>query len=195
MNSQLKISMAVNIFCLIIVVALCGFVYYEVNALKSELIEAKESAFSELEKVKETLSSTKDGLIKDYNDLKDRIIINTIEERRSNLAFANALLDSVQSSGAAIINRNIALPNNEFSAAEWAGNTRMEARAISAVAYDHQEILSTLTSTKFGDSWLIEFDGKKSIKLYDWLEDTDLVQESRLNKLQPIADAPDLPAE
>lgn len=190
MSSQLQISIAVNVFCLTIVGAMCGFVYYEVSALRGELAEIKESASSEIKTLKEALSKTKEGLVEDYNDLKNRIIINTIEERRSNLAFANAILDAVQASGAVIINKNLALPNNEFSAAEWAGNARMEARAISAVAYDRQEILSTLTSTKFGDSWLIEFDGEKSIKLYDWLKGIDVVKQERLNKkLQPTADA------
>lgn len=184
MSAGLKISIGINIFCLVVVGGLCSFVYYEVDSLRNELIEARAYAVEELNKVKETVSSAKEQIASDYEDLKDRIIINTIEERRSNLAFANTVLDLIQSTDAVIINRNLAMPNNEFSAAEWVGNARMEARAISAVAYDHQEILSTLTSTKFGDAWLIKLNGEKRIKLYDWLQSTEFVQESRLNKLK-----------
>lgn len=190
MSAGLKISIGINIICLVVVGGLCSSVYYEFVSLRNELIEAKTHAVDEIEKVKEKISSAKEQLVSDYKDLKDRIIINTIEERRSNLAFANAVLDIVQSTNAVILNRNLAMPNNEFSAAEWVGNARMEARAISAIAYDHQEILSTLTSTKFGDTWLIKINGGKRIKLYDWLQSKKFVQESRLNKsMQPTANA------
>ena len=182
MSTELKVSIVVNIFCLLSVGGLCGFVYLEIDNLRNELIEAKSYAVSELDAVKDNVSSAKKELIEDYNNLKERIIINTIEERRSNLKFANSILDIIQESDALIINQNLALPNNEFRASEWAGNARMEARAISAVAYDHQEILSTLTSTKFGDSWLIKVNGGKRVKLYSWLQETDFVQSSRLNK-------------
>lgn len=182
MSTSLKVSIGVNIFCLVVVGGLCGFVYLEVKNLRNELTTAKAYAVDEINDVKNTFSSAKKELLANYTDLKDRIIINTIEERRSNLSFANTILDIVQSSDAIIINRNIAMPNNEFSASEWAGNARMEARAISAVAYDHQEILSALTSTKFGDAWLIEVNGEKRVKLYDWLKETEFLKASRLNK-------------
>ena len=202
MRSIMILSTIISVICLVVVGALGMFVWTEVSKLQTELAvakrdtaeeitnvktnisEAKASVSLEFTNIKTSINEAKKAFVSDYNDIKDRLIINEIEERRSNLSFSYSVLDIIQKTDAIIINKNLMASNQEFTSAEWAGNARMEARVISAIAYDYQEILSTLSSTKFGDSWLIQEKGRKREKLYDWLSKTDYIQRSLLNKKQ-----------
>lgn len=156
---------------------MAAFMYAQFNGLEKQISDAKSYAVTEVANLKSTLSDAKESLVNDYKDIKDKLMIKELEERRSNLAFANQLLDMVQITEAKIVNRNLMVSNQEYTSSEWAGIARMEARIISAVAYDRQEILSALTTTKLGDSWLIQEHGEKRMKLYDWLSNKEPVKE------------------
>lgn len=181
MKKALIFSFILN-FAMFVVITTGGvYCYMAFTALQKQVASAQELAKVEIANMKQTFESGKAQLFSEYKEIKQNTIYKNSEEIHSNLKFANDLLDLVQGSGGVIVNENAVWKDKKVAAAEWAGRARAEAKLL-ALAYDGQEILSRLTSTKFGDDWKISLDGEKPVRLYEWLYNSELVQSTTLNK-------------
>jgi len=181
MKKVLVFSVSLNVVMFIAIASGGVYCYMAFKAMEQKIIYAQEFAKTEISNLKESFAKGKEQLYNEYQEIKENTILKNAEEMQSNLKFANDLLDLIQNSGGVIINENIAWKDKKVSASEWSGGARAEAKLL-ALAYDGQEILSRLSSTKFGDDWKIMLGNKKTIRLYDWLSNSDLVQEIELNK-------------
>mgnify|MGYP000046392647 CR=1 FL=1 len=181
MKKVLIFSVALNTVLFLVIAGGGVYCYMALQSVKQQISSAQELAELKITNLKTAFADGKAQVLSEYQEIKEKTIYKNIDEIHSNLQFANDLLDVVQTSGGIIINENIAWKDKVVSAAEWAGRARIEAKLL-ALAYDRQEILSRISSTKFEDDWKIQLDGKKPVRLYDWLSETELVTSTALNK-------------
>jgi hypothetical protein len=153
--------------------ALAGFGWM-INDLRRELERSTRTVNENLPVILEqtkTSTATLAVLSDDIRALRD-LAGATGPRDRSLVAFADSLLDAVESSGGQIgveklIGKDLSDP---VPAAEWVVDARKEAVVLSFRAKSRRELLQRLCQNKFGSPWLIRIGDAAPQPLQEWLE-------------------------
>jgi hypothetical protein len=93
---------------------------------------------------------------------------------RSLAAYADAILEALEDSGASVGTSGILGGSDKLNdpqpAAEWAASARKEAVWLTFRASSREELLERLTRTKFGSDWMIRVGDQKPVPLRQWAE-------------------------
>ncbi len=160
--------------CLAVAVVALAGLGWMINDLRRELERSTQTVNENLPVILEqtkTSTATLAVLSDDIRALRD-LAGATGPRDRSLVAFADSLLDAVESSGGQIgveklIGKDLSDP---VPAAEWVVDARKEAVVLSFRAKSRRELLQRLCQNKFGSPWLIRIGDAAPRPLQEWLE-------------------------
>jgi hypothetical protein len=156
------------------VLAVAGLMWM-VNDLRRELKQSSQVVNQHLPVILEqtkTSTATLALLSEDLRALRDLAGASGQARDRSLVAYADSVLDFVETSGGQIgveelIGKDLKDP---MPAAEWVVNARKEALWLSFRTRTRGELLQRLCENKFGSPWLIQIDDAEPQPLQTWLE-------------------------
>jgi hypothetical protein len=157
-----------------IAVAVFGWM---VNDLRLQAKRATATVNENLPEILEksrTSAQTLAVLSEDIRQLRDLAGASNGPARdRTLVAYADAILDAVESSGGSIGTKGL-LSGDKLKdpqpAIEWATAARKEAVWLTFRAASRDELLQRLTQTKFGSEWIIQLPDAQPVPLRQWIE-------------------------
>jgi hypothetical protein len=125
--------------------------------------------------VEKTRASTETlaELAEDIRQLKELAGVSTQARDKSLVAYANSVLDSIETSGGTIgLKKAFGAKGlkNPVPAREWVVGARKEAVLLTILANSKAEFATRLTRNKFHSAWYIQIGEQEPVTLLDWLK-------------------------
>jgi len=118
-----------------------------------------------------TTAETLAELAEDIRQLKELAGMSHTPRDQNLVAYANGVLNAIESSGGTIgLRKSGGGLRNPLPAKEWAVGARKEALFLTVVAKSKKELLTRLAKNKFGSSWHIQVGDKEPMPLLEWLQ-------------------------
>jgi hypothetical protein len=120
-----------------------------------------------------TTTETLADLAEDIRQLKELAGVSTQARDKNLVAYANSVLDSIETSGGTIgLKKGFSAKGlkNPVPAREWVVGARKEAVFLTILANSKAEFTTRLTRNKFHSPWYIQVGEQEPVTLLDWLK-------------------------
>lgn len=120
------------------------------------------------EKTADTLAE----LAEDVQQIKELAGVSNTARDKNLVAYANSVMETLEASNASVgVTKTLGSGlKNLQPAKEWVVAARKEALLLTLLATSKQELVRRLATTKFGGSWMLQFDGMEPVPMLDWLK-------------------------